>query len=106
VRVLVMHVVNVLVLMQLLIAGAFMAVGVWLHLTDQHRHQHTHEAREQSWGCVISGRREPARFPLGHFFGAVLAIPLLGETVSLFYRLTTPRWHQPFASIMRNVARP
>jgi len=27
---------------RLLIAGALMAVGVWLHLTEQHRHEHTH----------------------------------------------------------------
>jgi drug/metabolite transporter (DMT)-like permease len=32
--------------LQLLIAGALMAVGVWLHLTEQHRHEHTHEALE------------------------------------------------------------
>jgi drug/metabolite transporter (DMT)-like permease len=31
---------------RLLIAGALMALGVWLHLTEQHRHQHTHEALE------------------------------------------------------------
>lgn len=31
---------------RLLIAGSFMALGVWLHLTEQHRHEHTHEALE------------------------------------------------------------
>jgi drug/metabolite transporter (DMT)-like permease len=31
---------------RLLIAGALMALGVWLHLTEQHRHRHTHEALE------------------------------------------------------------
>lgn len=31
---------------RLLLAGAFMALGVWLHLTEQHCHEHTHEAIE------------------------------------------------------------
>src|SRR6185437_307493 len=31
---------------QLIIAGALMAVGVWLHLTERHNHEHTHEAIE------------------------------------------------------------
>jgi drug/metabolite transporter (DMT)-like permease len=30
----------------LLIAGALMAVGVWLHLTERHVHEHHHEALE------------------------------------------------------------
>lgn len=30
----------------LLIAGALMAIGLWLHLTEQHQHEHTHEAME------------------------------------------------------------
>ena len=30
----------------LLIAGALMAIGLWLHLTEQHQHEHTHEAIE------------------------------------------------------------
>jgi drug/metabolite transporter (DMT)-like permease len=29
---------------QLLIAGALMAIGVWLHLTERHEHEHVHEA--------------------------------------------------------------
>jgi len=28
----------------LLLAGALMAVGVWLHLTERHMHHHVHEA--------------------------------------------------------------
>lgn len=28
----------------LVIAAALMAVGVWLHLTERHEHQHLHEA--------------------------------------------------------------
>jgi drug/metabolite transporter (DMT)-like permease len=32
------------VTMQLAIAGALMAVGVWLHVTERHEHEHTHEA--------------------------------------------------------------
>jgi drug/metabolite transporter (DMT)-like permease len=31
---------------QLLLAGALMALGVWLHLTERHCHQHTHEPLE------------------------------------------------------------
>lgn len=30
----------------LAIAGALMALGVWLHLTEKHTHEHTHEAME------------------------------------------------------------
>lgn len=30
----------------LLVAGALMAVGIWLHLTEHHSHSHTHEALE------------------------------------------------------------
>lgn len=29
---------------QMLVAGALMAVGVWLHLTERHEHTHVHEA--------------------------------------------------------------
>ena len=32
--------------MRLVIAGALMASGVWLHLTERHEHAHTHEAQE------------------------------------------------------------
>ena len=31
------------VTMQLLIAGALMALGTWLHLTERHEHEHAHE---------------------------------------------------------------
>ena len=31
---------------QLLMAGALMAIGVWLHLTELHGHLHTHDADE------------------------------------------------------------
>lgn len=31
------------VTMQILIAGALMGLGVWLHLTEQHEHEHIHE---------------------------------------------------------------
>jgi drug/metabolite transporter (DMT)-like permease len=32
------------VTLQLLIAGALMALGLWLHLTERHEHPHSHEA--------------------------------------------------------------
>lgn len=35
-----------LVSLQLLLAGALMAVGLWLHLSERHDHTHTHEALE------------------------------------------------------------
>jgi Permeases of the drug/metabolite transporter (DMT) superfamily len=31
---------------KLLVAGGLMAIGVWLHLTEQHEHEHTHESLE------------------------------------------------------------
>ena len=34
------------VTLQLLAAGALMACGVWLHLTERHEHEHVHEAFE------------------------------------------------------------
>ena len=33
---------------QLLMAGILMACGVWLHLTENHQHAHTHEPLEHS----------------------------------------------------------
>jgi len=33
---------------RLTVAGALMAVGIWLHLTERHEHQHSHEAMEHS----------------------------------------------------------
>lgn len=32
----------------LLIAGALMALGIWLHLTERHEHEHAHETMEHS----------------------------------------------------------
>lgn len=34
--------------LQLVAAGALMAIGVWLHLTEDHEHEHEHEAMEHS----------------------------------------------------------
>lgn len=36
------------VTLPLLIAGALMALGIWLHLTEQHEHQHAHEEMAHS----------------------------------------------------------
>lgn len=33
---------------KLLVAGTLMAIGIWLHLTEQHEHEHTHETMEHS----------------------------------------------------------
>lgn len=40
------------VTVQLLIAGALMAVGVWLHLTEVHEHEHVHKAVEHTHAHV------------------------------------------------------
>lgn len=32
----------------LLVAGALMALGIWLHLTERHEHEHAHETMEHS----------------------------------------------------------
>jgi drug/metabolite transporter (DMT)-like permease len=32
--------------LKLLVAAGLMAIGVWLHLTEQHEHEHTHESLE------------------------------------------------------------
>lgn len=36
------------VTLPLLLAGALMALGIWLHLTERHEHAHAHEALEHS----------------------------------------------------------
>lgn len=36
----------------LLAAGALMALGVWLHLTERHEHRHTHDALEHDHECL------------------------------------------------------
>jgi drug/metabolite transporter (DMT)-like permease len=36
------------VTLQLALAGALMALGVWLHLSERHAHRHTHEPQEHS----------------------------------------------------------
>jgi len=38
------------VTLQLTVAGALMAVGVWLHLTESHEHEHFHRALEHDHG--------------------------------------------------------
>lgn len=37
---------------QLLAAGALMAAGCWLHLSERHEHRHTHEPRVHSHSHV------------------------------------------------------
>lgn len=37
---------------QLLVAGALMALGVWLHLTEKHEHEHSHETMEHTHAHV------------------------------------------------------
>jgi drug/metabolite transporter (DMT)-like permease len=40
------------VTVQLIVAGALMAFGLWLHLTERHEHDHTHEAIEHEHSHV------------------------------------------------------
>jgi drug/metabolite transporter (DMT)-like permease len=42
----------------LLVAGALMALGVWLHLTEQHAHLHTHEPLEHDHAHVHDAHHE------------------------------------------------
>lgn len=47
----------------LMIAGALMMLGVWLHLTERHEHWHVHDALEHDHGHVHDGHhRHPDNF--------------------------------------------
>ena len=37
-----------LLTLRLLVAGALMSIGIWLHLTEHHTHEHAHEAMEHA----------------------------------------------------------
>lgn len=43
------------VTLPLLIAGALMALGIWLHLTERHKHEHTHDVLEHEHEHVHDG---------------------------------------------------
>ena len=45
------------------IAGALMAVGVWLHLSEVHEHLHTHEAMEHQHAHVHDAHHQHAHAP-------------------------------------------
>jgi drug/metabolite transporter (DMT)-like permease len=58
---------------QLVAAGALMAVGVWLHVTEQHDHEHTHDRQEHTHAHVHDethhhshGPNDPAGEPHTH----------------------------------------
>jgi drug/metabolite transporter (DMT)-like permease len=58
---------------QLLAAGALMAIGVWLHVTEQHDHEHTHDRQEHTHAHVHDethhhghGPNDPAGEPHTH----------------------------------------
>jgi drug/metabolite transporter (DMT)-like permease len=51
------------VTLQLCIAGALMAVGLWLHLSEQHEHEHAHDAIEH-----IHAHRHDAHHRHAHDF--------------------------------------
>jgi len=44
-----------------LVAGALMAVGVWLHLTERHSHEHTHESMEHDHEHVHDNHHQHER---------------------------------------------
>lgn len=45
---------------QLLLAGALMAHGIWLHLTERHAHVHTHPAVVHRHPLLADGHHDPA----------------------------------------------
>jgi drug/metabolite transporter (DMT)-like permease len=60
--------------LQLAIAGALMAVGVWLHLTEHHEHSHTHDSLAHTHAHVHDqhhqhshGPNDPVGEPHTHF---------------------------------------
>jgi drug/metabolite transporter (DMT)-like permease len=62
------------VTVQLVLAGALMALGVWLHLTEHHEHEHLHEAMGHSHPHAHDehhrhghGRLDPPGEPHTHF---------------------------------------
>jgi drug/metabolite transporter (DMT)-like permease len=51
---------------QLLVSGALMAVGTWLHLSEEHSHEHTHEVlTHDHWHTHDDGHHEHAQAGLG-----------------------------------------
>jgi hypothetical protein len=59
---------------QLVLAGALMALGVWLHLTEHHEHEHLHEAMGHTHPHAhdqhhrhAHGRLDPPGEPHTHF---------------------------------------
>jgi drug/metabolite transporter (DMT)-like permease len=48
------------VTLRLLLAGALMALGVWLHLTERHGHEHVHEALEHEHEHVHDAHHQHA----------------------------------------------
>jgi drug/metabolite transporter (DMT)-like permease len=52
--------------LQLTIAGALMAIGIWLHLTERHEHKHIHEEMEHSHEHAHDEHHQHAHdFPVG-----------------------------------------
>ena len=48
---------------QLIAAGMLMALGVWLHLTEDHQHDHEHEAMEHAHSHVHDEHHQHAHLP-------------------------------------------
>jgi hypothetical protein len=51
------------VTLQLVVAGVLMAFGVWLHLTEEHDHEHVHEPMEHSHPHVHDAHHQHAHGP-------------------------------------------
>jgi drug/metabolite transporter (DMT)-like permease len=51
------------VTVQLVVAGALMAIGVWLHLTEDHEHEHVHEFMEHEHPHVHDAHHQHEHTP-------------------------------------------
>lgn len=57
---------------QLLLAGGLMALGTWLHLTEEHEHAHTHEAVTHGhWHTHDDGHHDHDHAPCEHVAAGV-----------------------------------
>jgi len=74
----------------LLVAGALMALGVWLHLTEQHGHLHLHEAAEHTHEHVHDAHHQ-------HVHGAGMAAAERHTHVHAHAAVTHSHGHYPDA---------
>ena len=76
---------------QLLVAGALMAVGTWLHLSEQHGHEHTHHAvTHDHWHTHDDGHHD-------HEHGELVAAGVRHRHVHTHEPVTHTHEHYPDA---------